>query len=58
MTTKKAAKPYKDFPLFLHRTGQWAKKVRGRTSYFGVDPEPAAHIGRYGAKSALPPEGD
>ena len=33
--TSKAKKPHKDFPLWVHPSGRWAKKVKGRTHYFG-----------------------
>src|SRR3990172_5355962 len=50
----KPPKPRPDFPLYAHRVGQWAKKVRGKTHFFGVWANPEAALEKWVAqKDAL-----
>lgn len=46
-TTARPAKPNAGFPLYAHRCGRWAKKIRGKTHLFGPWRDPERALRRY-----------
>ena len=43
----KPSKPYRAFPLMLHPSGQWCKKIRGKLYYFGTRDDPDGALAKY-----------
>lgn len=41
------AKPHKDFPLYAHNSGRWAKRIRRKVHYFGPWCDPDAALAKY-----------
>lgn len=48
----KPNKPSKNFPLFAHAAGQWAKKVNGKLYYFGIWDKPQDALQKWNQRKA------
>ena len=46
-TNRKPSKPHKDFPLYAHAAGVWAKKIKQRVHYFGPWNDPKGALEKY-----------
>lgn len=46
-TNVKPAKPYPEFPLYAHASGRWAKKIRGKTHFFGKWEDPQGALRKF-----------
>ena len=44
---RKPAKPDKDFPLWLHPSGRWCRKIRQKVHYFGKADNPQAALEKW-----------
>lgn len=49
---KKPKPPFKDFPLWPHPSGRWAKKVKGRVYYFGKWDDPHGALDQWHSDQA------